>query len=166
MNQPDGETAEAGTAPPPSSWQMRIRQAAPVIILILGAIFFRGSFEQGNVLRTTDDNLGALVSRKDFLQHGFKGYWSDSELLGDPLKIAEPSLRNLVLKYLPAEISANYLHLFYLCVASFFLFLYLRSIGLSGLAPWLGILTAFWCGTNLTLVSAGHKANNPDSVPV
>jgi hypothetical protein len=119
-------------------------------------VFFRQSFKSGLVLNTTDDNLGVMVAMHHSLEHGFKGYWSDIVLLGNPAKIAEPSFRNIALKYLSPDFVINFLHVFYLCVGSVFFARFLRNLGLGMAATLMGVLTGFWCGTNLTLVAAGH----------
>lgn len=124
-------------------------------IVLLGLLVFRSVLWPGETLFTTDDNVGALMMRKNLLPYGWWSGWNDAELLG----IASPvfiSLTNVLLYIFPATFFNNWINAFDLMVGSIFLGLFLRERGLSWLAVSLGALTAYWVGSNMTLVYAGH----------
>ncbi len=124
-------------------------------LFLLTLLVFRAVLWPGQALFTTDDSLGSLIMRKHLLPSAWWGGWSDAELLG----IASPMFlnpTNFLLLIFPATFFNNWINAFDLFVGSFFLVLFLRGRGLAWSAATIGALTAYWVGSNLTLVYAGH----------
>ncbi len=124
-------------------------------LLGLTLLVFRQVLVPGQFLFTSDDNIGSLLLRQQWLPQAWWGGWSDQELLGQP-SLMFFNLTNLLLFVFPAGFFNNWINAFDLAVGSFFLYLYLRGRGLAWPACVLGVLTAYWVGSNLTLVYAGH----------
>jgi hypothetical protein len=124
-------------------------------LVLFALLVFREVLWPGHTLLTTDDNIGALAMRKGLLPWGWWSGWYDGELFGfaAPLFI---NLTNLLLYLLPATTFNNWINAFDLVMGSFFLLLFLRGRGIGWLAAILGLLTAYWLGSNFTLVYAGH----------
>lgn len=133
---------------------MKILLAAAALFL-LSLLVFHGVLDPSRILLTTDDNIGALALRERALPRGFLGWWDDSALMGLP-NVLFLNWTNLLLWLLPLNFFTNWIHAIDVAMASFFLLLYLRRKGLNWPACTVGILTAFWLGSNFTLTYAGH----------
>ena len=107
-------------------------------------------------LCTTDDNIGMIKVNKAGLPGAFLGGWSDSVYLGMPGGIAPVMWNALLIWLAPVRLYINWAHAFDLTLASCFLVLFLRAWKVGWAAIGLGVLTAFWLGSNLTLTYAGH----------
>ena len=124
-------------------------------LLGVSLVVFRILLFPNILLFTTDDNIGALALTKRGMPQSFFGWWSDSNLLG-VRGILPISWTFILLWLLPLEFFSNWIHAIDLFLASLFLALFLRKRGCSWLACFMGALTAFWIGSNLTLTYAGH----------
>ena len=119
-------------------------------------LIFHAMLIPGNILFSTDDPLGNIVQGKLQMPQAFLGYWSDSPFFGTAIGQIPVSWNAFWLFLLPATIFKNWFHALNLVGASIFLALFLRERGLGLPAQIMGILTAFWLGSNLTLVFASH----------
>ncbi|NLB55905.1 MAG: hypothetical protein GX811_09110 [Lentisphaerae bacterium] len=128
---------------------------AAVFFLVLALLVFRVVLVPGVTLFSTDDNVGAVALTKSWLPSGFFNGWNDNVMAGLP-ETLPISWRNLVLWSVSAQTFKSWMHALDLILASFFLFLFLRKKRLSVLASVFGGLVAFWLGSNLTLLYAGH----------
>ena len=124
-------------------------------IVLFALVMFHSVIGSNTVLFSTDDNIGALAIKKAVLPSGFLGWWDDSVLVGVPTDIPL-SWSNLLLWILPLRVFTSWYHAIDLGLASLFLALFLRTRGRSWAACALGALAAFWVGSNMTLVYAGH----------
>ncbi len=124
-------------------------------VLVFGLIVYRGVLMPGQVLFTTDDNIGAIALRKDTLPHSFVGGWDDSIAAGQPMTV-NITWTNLVLSILPVRVFVNYIHYLDLVIGSIFLGLFLRRKGAGVWAAGLAALTGCWLGSNFFLNYAGH----------
>jgi len=129
--------------------------AALGFILLLALIVFR-TVLAGDILFTTDDNIGALAAAHRALPQSFTGNWQDGQLAGSAGFSTPVSWTPLLVWWLPPEWSMNGMHLLNLVLASLFLLLFLRRRGVTPAVALAGVLTAYWLGSNLTLVYAGH----------
>lgn len=127
--------------------------AAGVVLFAL--VMFHSVLGSNVVLFSTDDNIGALATRKAAFPSAFFGWWDDSVLVGTPVDLSI-SWSNLLLWLFPVRIFTSWYHAVDLGIASILLSLYLRARGRSWAACAIGALTAFWVGSNLTLTYAGH----------
>ncbi|MGA1531191.1 MAG: hypothetical protein ACO398_10680, partial [Kiritimatiellia bacterium] len=111
----------------------------------------------GGTLLTTDDNIGAIAGYKSHLEAGFGvESWSESPLVGLPAGSSPLNWSNLLIKFMPVRLFANTFHALSLLAGSIALFFYLRRKDLAPAAALLAALTAFWLGSNFTLIYAGH----------
>ncbi len=133
------------------------RQAAYVLLafLLLSLLVFREVIPPGNILFTTDDNVGQIAAGKDRMPGSWLGGWQDKELMGYPAP-AYVGSTNLLLLLLPPVFFNNWINAFDVVMGSFFLILFLRQRGLGWAPCALGALTVYWVGSNFTLVYAGH----------
>lgn len=134
------------------------RTAALVFFLALiffAVLSFRVVLPRSAVLFTTDDNMGALMLRKQALPYGFRGWWFEHVLVGIE-EMANLSWTNLLLWLLPIRWFTNWIHAADLVLATICLALFLRYRRVGWLGCAMGGLTAFWLGSNFTLTYAGH----------
>ena len=119
-------------------------------------LMFRHVLAPDYCLFSTDDNIGAISLAKSFLPHGFFGSWGDTLYMGSPGFFFPHSWNYFLVWLLPLKFYINWLHAINLSLASICLAMFLRGrqVGWAGIA--LGLLTAFWLGSNLTLTYAGH----------
>lgn len=134
-----------------------LRQVAWILLgfVVLALVLFREVLLPGNLLLTTDDNIGALALRKAALPYSFFGGWDDSVLIGRPFTL-NLTWTQFLLWALPLRLFSNWMHALDLVLASLFLVLFLRARGLSALACAFGGLVAMWVASNFTLTFAGH----------
>ena len=135
-----------------------VANAAFVFAVVLTAVvFFFRVLLPGTALFSTDNNIGSEAAVKVLLPFGFSGYWSDDVLLGSGGRIPL-NWTMLLLHILPLRIYMNWIHAVDLGLASVLLGWFLRHRGCAWTACAAGALTAFWLGSNLTLVYAGHTS--------
>lgn len=127
-----------------------------LFIVSFAILIFHAMLIPGNILFSTDDPLGNIVQGKSQMPYSFIGCWSDSPFFGFGLGQTPVSWNAFWLFLLPATVFKNWYHALNLVGASFFLALFLRERGLGLPAQIMGMLTAFWLGSNLTLVYASH----------
>lgn len=146
----------------PPEPQSRWKKNQPWFLVLLGLVAlscatFRTVLPSDTMLLTTDDSIGQIALRKQALPSGFIGAWRDMELMGRPY-VRGINWTNLSMGILTLEAFAKWNHAINLSLASLFLLLFLREKKLSWPACWVGALTAYWLGSNLTLTYAGHLA--------
>lgn len=125
-------------------------------IIIFAMIMFRQVLVPGCFLLTTDDNIGQIKLSKDGLPGALLGSWADAVYLGMPSGITPFMWNTIPILLLPISFYISWVHALDLVLASLFLLLFLRERK-AGLATiMVGLLTAFWLGSNLTLTYAGH----------
>lgn len=127
-----------------------------ILIVFFAILIFHAMLIPGNILFSTDDPLGNIVQGKSQMPYSFIGCWSDSPFFGFGLGQTPVSWNAFWLFLLPATVFKNWYHALNLVGASFFLALFLRERGLGLPAQIMGMLTAFWLGSNFTLVYASH----------
>lgn len=120
-------------------------------------LMFRQVLVPDCCLFSTDDNIGSIAGTKSSIPSAFWGYWGDTTYLGGGGKFLPFSWNYLLLWLMPLEMNNNWVHALDLVIASFFIALFLRGQKAGWAAIALGLLTAFWLGSNLTLTYAGHK---------
>ncbi len=127
-------------------------------IVLLALLLFYPLLIPNQCLFTTDDNMSIMSSAREALMSQFKGQWVDRWLYGMYGSMGQISWTTVMLGIFPIAFVFNWIHAADLVLASIFLWLFLRKNNLSRPAIALGILTAYWLGTNLTLTYAGHLA--------
>lgn len=127
------------------------------ILCLFALLIFKSILLPGNILFSTDDNIGRIVLDGRNFPASFLGGWADNTLLGMECS-SSLNWTNLLWWLLPSVTFANFFHLIDLFIASLFLLLFLRSFGLTGIASLMGAVAAFWLASNLTLTYAGHLA--------
>ncbi len=142
-------------AAPPSPRRLFTLWHFVLLVAIFGAIVYRNVFLPGQILFTTDDNIGSMALRKALLPQALIGGWDDSALAGQ-VWVANLTWTNLLLLVLPVRFFTAWIHVLDLAPASIFLALYLRRRGVGWIGSGLGALTAFWLGSNFFLTYAGH----------
>ena len=126
-----------------------------LVMLIFGIIVYREALIPGQVLFTTDDNIGAIGMRKSTLPYAFLGGWDDSTAVGQPMNTPVSST-NLLLSIMTPRFFVNWIHVIDLVVGSWFFMMFLRLRGIEWLAAMLGALLTYWLGSTFFLTYAGH----------
>jgi hypothetical protein len=124
--------------------------------VVFALLIFNAMLNPGNILFSTDDPLGNIVQGKAQMPYCFIGSWSDSPFFGTGFRQLPLSWNSFWLLLLPPTMFKNWFHALNLAGGSIFLALFLRERGLGLSAQMMGALTAFWLGSNLTLVFASH----------
>jgi hypothetical protein len=135
------------------------RRAQGLFLLLLFAavamLVFHALWAPDTVLMSTDDNVGLERATQRMLEASALHPWNGEALWGLPMmSMVRPGY--LLLKAVSAETFMNLFHGLCLTLSAWLLALYLQGKGLRPAACVLGGLAAFWVGTNLTLVYAGH----------
>ena len=125
-------------------------------IILFSLVLFYPLFIAGQCLFTTDDNLGMMPFIKEVFLAQFGGGWADHVFYGTPGLRGQITWTPLFLGVFPSLFAFNWIHAIDLVLASIFLFFFLRANNISRPAIALGILAAFWLGSNFTLTYAGH----------
>jgi hypothetical protein len=126
-----------------------------IFLAFAAAIVFHALFAPGAILQVTDGNIGVVAYNQRVLASSPVSLWLGETLWGLP-DISNLHLWALEMQLLSARGFMNLFYGFSLWLSAFLLALYLRDKGLKPAACVFGGLVAFWVGTNLTLVSAGH----------
>jgi len=124
--------------------------------VLLALLLFYPLLAPNRCLFTTDDNLGIIPSMKNMMPRGFFSNWSDTALLGGGGGLVPIMWTSLFLWLMPAQLGFNWIHASELILASIALAMFLRAAGLHWMAIVLGVISAFWVGSNFTLTYAGH----------
>lgn len=128
-----------------------------VAALVLFAVaMFKALLIPDTVLFSSDDNIGIIENVRNRFPLAFLSNWDDSVFFGSPGGLAALTLNSMLMWLLPTRIYINWIHAIDLVLASIGLALFLRAAGMSWAATALGVMTAFWTGSNLTLTYAGH----------
>ena len=139
-----------------SSTSLRKLAWAMLAILFLAAGLFRQIFFKHVCLFTTDDNIGLCNLAKHTMPESFLWWWQDAVLLGMPSGSLPLTLNNVLLWLAPITLYFNWIHALSLLGASVFMMLFLIRRRMSYPAIFMGLLSALWLGSNLTLTYAGH----------
>jgi hypothetical protein len=124
------------------------------VFAAVAALVFHALWPSGTTLLTTDDNVGLLRANQRAFESSTVHPWNDA-LWGIPgMSMLRPGF--FLLKAVPARWFMNGFHAAMLTLSAWLVALYLRDKGLRTAACVFGGLVAFWLGTNLTLVHAGH----------
>lgn len=145
------ETA-ATTDAPLSKWALPL---ALLAILLFGLLVYRAALSPGQVILTTDDNVGAIALRRAAMPQSLFGWWNDSVLCGVP-EFMNLTWTNLLLCLLPVTFFTNWIHAIDLVAASVFLMMFFRQRGIHPAAGLLATLASFWLGSSFFLTFAGH----------
>lgn len=124
------------------------------VLLLAGMVFYR-LLEPGHVLLSTDNNIGSETAWRNLLPYSFQATWSDDVFVGMQ-GVLNLCWTTLLLYILPITVYFNWIHGLDLFVASVFLGCFLRMRHVSWSGCFIGAVTAFWVGSNLTLTYAGH----------
>jgi hypothetical protein len=125
------------------------------IFVLLFIIIFAHYLSSAHVLMTTDAAISdANVSAQSILETSLAN-WYDGTLLGMPRE-ASTRLPRLLKAVLPGVLWNNWVYGFALLLSSLALTVLLFRKKLSLFAVVLAGLTAFWVGSNFTLIYAGH----------
>jgi len=138
---------------PVKKWINRLLFA--VALFVLALLVFYPVLNDDSVLFTSDDNIGEIQMTKGDLPSGFFGRVKDYPLLGVTESLTL-KWTNLLIWLLPVRVFCSSIHLIDLLVASIFFAAFLRLRNIGWLGCFLGIMTAYWLGTNMTLAYAGH----------
>jgi hypothetical protein len=138
----------------------RILKSPKILTLLFFVLYtllmFRVVWPADAVIQSTDFNYGLMGFYKsempDSLLHGF---WRSFPLLGR-VGFPMPTWTNLSLAALPLDVYMDWIYGINLALSALFLTAFLRLKGISWPAALTGAVTAFWLGSNLTLVLAGH----------
>ncbi|MDP6494662.1 MAG: hypothetical protein QGI09_04425, partial [Dehalococcoidia bacterium] len=122
--------------------------------LAMAAAVFGVLLGPNAVLQGIDFSYGSVIQRASGMPESFLGAWHSRGLLGGAGSTSLTAM-NLLLWLLPEELLGNWMYALWLVVASVFLCAFLRLRGCSRVSC-LVSSAAFWTGTNLTLVYAGH----------
>ncbi len=127
-----------------------------LFFILFAALLFRVVWPADQVLQSTDYNYGLMGMYKSELPEAFfEGFWRGAPLLGRAGHLA-PTWTYLTLTVLPLDFFMDWIYAINLLIASGFLIAFLRLRGLNGLPAIAGALTAYWLGSNLTLLLPGH----------
>lgn len=121
-------------------------------IAVFGPVWFEGALLQAN-----DANAAHLSVVKRSLPESYLGRWNSQVLMGQPLYMPL-SVTSMFLWALPPAFVVNSIYFLMLlgsCAALMFVFP--REILRRSWIMVTGLLAAFWLGSNLTLISAGHQ---------
>lgn len=125
-------------------------------LALFAVVMFRVALSPSQYLLTSDNNISMMPSLKGILPQGFFSHWVDNILVGASSTRVPFSWSYVFLWLMPAKFGFNWIYAVDVLLASVFLALFLRFAGLHWSAVALGLLTAFWVGSNLTLIYAGH----------
>jgi hypothetical protein len=137
------------------AWSRRETWWLIAAAIAMGLLVYREVLIPGQILFTSDDNIGAVAMRQRWLPAGFWRLWDNSVLAGQPMPL-NVNMTNLLLWLLPIRLFHNFIHAFDLAVASIGFGLFLRARGMHLAPALLGALTAFWLGSTFFLTYAGH----------
>jgi hypothetical protein len=119
-------------------------------------VLFRVVWPSGVVIHSQDYNYGLMAMYKAELPGAFfEGFWRGFPLLGR-VGSTPPTFTNLSLSVLPIEFYMDWIYAIHLLLSSAFLIGFLRLRKLDWIPALFGALTAFWLGSNLTLIHPGH----------
>ncbi len=125
-------------------------------LALFAAVMFRVVWPPEAVIQAGDHNYGLMAFYKSELPGSLsQGFWRSFPLLGKVGRMP-PTWNLLWLSVLPVDVYMDWIYAVNLLAASCFLYGFFRARGLGAPAAALGAVTAFWLGSNLTLVLPGH----------
>ena len=122
--------------------------------VVVAFLVFHALWRPGAILMCSDNNVGNVAAERNALLVAPPHEWF-AQLWGMPF----PSRITLVHAFqmlLPPTVFTNTMYALCLVFGAWFLALFLRDKGLRPLPAFFGGLVAYWVGTNLTLIYAGH----------
>lgn len=122
--------------------------------VVVAFLVFHALWRPGAILMCSDNNVGNVAAERNALLVAPPHEWF-AQLWGMPF----PSRITFVHAFqmlLPPAIFTNTMYALCLVFGAWFLALFLRDKGLRPLPAFFGGLVAYWVGTNLTLIYAGH----------
>ena len=128
-----------------------------VATLLLALAVFNKVMDADRVLFMTDNNIGYTSQSKMGLPSTFLGgIWLGGPLLGsaDSMQIC---LENVFKWVMPLRAYVNWFHAVMLGIASMGMAWFCLSRKCSALSVFLGLVVAFWLGSDLTLTYSGHN---------
>lgn len=127
-----------------------------VFLILYTLLMFRVVWPADQVIHSTDYNYGLMSMYKAEMPESlFSGFQRGFPLLGRAGHMP-PTWTNLTLALLPVDTYMAWIYGINLLLASAFLIGFLRLRGFDWLPCLFGALTAFWLGSNLTLIYPGH----------
>lgn len=132
-----------------------LEKCGPAVAIALFAVVTHWALLKGGVLFTSDGGAGINGLLDAVLPEAFAGYWYPLRLLGKGVVLV-PGWSNFALCSLPVNFFCRWIYAIDLFVASVAFYAYLRRVGFCMSAGLLGVLTAFWLGSNFSLIAAGH----------
>jgi len=130
---------------------------AIVSIVVLTAVVFFPVVGTKRVLVSSDNNIGALEQLKVPLPGSFIGSFLRGPYFGSS-GVSAPRPTALLLSLMPVPYFMNWVYAICLVGGGLCLAAFLRRRDCGMVASLFGAVIAFWLGTNLTLVHAGHTS--------
>ncbi|MEX2607359.1 MAG: hypothetical protein WD708_08440 [Kiritimatiellia bacterium] len=125
-------------------------------LILYTLLMFRVVWPADQVIHSADYNYGLMSMYKAELPGSMiSGFQRGFPLLGRAGHMP-PTWTNLTLSLLPVDVYMDWIYGINLFSASVFLIGFLRLRGFDWLPCLFGALTAFWLGSNLTLIYPGH----------
>ncbi len=134
------------------------QQICQLFIVLLFVTIFFGFLSGGRVLLGSDPVISAANLSTSEAVGLIRSGWKPAPLLGTSASPGLNFLRVLLFIFQDGILWNNWYHGLGCLLASFFLFRFLRSSGLSHGAATLATIGAFWVGVNLTILYAAHPA--------
>ncbi len=125
------------------------------VLVALALLLFYPVLRPSSVLFASDANIGEIQSLKESMPSAFLGFVKGFPLLGTSHALPF-TWTSLLMWLLPSTFVVSYTYLIDLFLASIFLTAFMRQHKIGWLSCFLGVMVAFWIGTNLTLIYAGH----------
>ncbi len=125
-------------------------------LALFAMIVFWEALSPSRCLMTTDDNISGIPSLKALMPQAVFGAWNDAVFMGSAGGRIAVMWTNVFLWLTPIWFGFNWVHAVGLLLASLLLAKFMRSAGLCWAAIVVGLIAAFWVGSNLTLTYAGH----------
>lgn len=130
--------------------------AVLLLLPILCAVLFRVVWPGDQTLLAQDATVSLMALYRAELPAAFtQGFWRAMPLLGRAGH-TPPTLTFALLSLLPVELFFDWIYAFFLFSGTLALYGLLRGRSFSPVAAGVGGLTAFWLGSNLTLLYPGH----------
>jgi len=127
-----------------------------LFLIGFGLLMFRVVWPADQVIQSNDYNYGLMgMYKAEMPASFFEGFWRGFPLLGRAGHSA-PTWTNLSLAILPLDVYMDWIYALNLLLASGFMMAFLRLRGCSWIPAMGGALTAYWLGSNLTLIYPGH----------
>lgn len=131
------------------------------VVLMLGfaLIVFAPVLDSSVCLFTTDNNIGEMARVREYFPGSLISHWDHASLLGSPNGFAPWNVTTVLCGLLTPRQCVNWIHGIEVLLGALFLWGLFRAMNIRLLASSvLGGVTAYWVGTNFTLIYSGHIA--------